>query len=84
MAEPRQLEYFSHADVLKRLTRLQGKGTRRDLARVLGVHETYVSQIYNGNKELTDRILARLDPPLKRCVVYVRTVRRKAVKNGKP
>lgn len=84
MSDTRHLEYFSHADVLKRLTELQGKGTRRDLARILDVHETYVSQIFNGNKELTDRILAKLDPPLKRCVVYVRTVRRKASRNGRP
>lgn len=81
----RHVEYFSHADVLKMLTALQGKGTRRDLARILGVHETYVSQIFSGNKELTNRVLDELDPPLERLVIYVpKKTRRKAAKNGRP
>jgi hypothetical protein len=85
MSEPKQLDHFSHADVLRRLTALQAEsgpegtpGTRRDLANVLGVHETYVSQIYNGNKELTDRVLSKLEPPLERRMVYVRKSLRKA------
>lgn len=66
--------FLSREDVIKRLVKKQGRGTRRELANSLGIHETYLGQIFNSeDRELTDRVLSKLAQPgkiLRRRIVY--------------
>jgi hypothetical protein len=85
---PKTFQGFTHKDVMTMLSKLtddngQPIATRRALAAHLGVHESYISHIYSGRSELTDRILEQLNPPsgLIRKVIYIR---KKGVINGKP
>jgi hypothetical protein len=71
---------YSREQIIRIMKRMQGNGTASDLAAQLGVHQTYICQIFRG-RELTDTILNRLDPPLERKTIYV-TRRRKRGANG--
>lgn len=76
----RNLECLTEREVLDKLGQLQGDMTRREFAQQLGVHESYVSQVFSRRKYLTPRILKSLG--LKREVVYVPLPRR-IKKNGR-
>lgn len=58
----------SREQVIKMLTKMQGKGSQRQLAVALGVSPMFLNNVFNGKKDPGDKVLAKLG--LERVVMY--------------
>ena len=51
---------LTHDDLIARLKQLQGDRSLREFAEALGVSAPYLSDIYNGNRKIGNKICRKL------------------------